>query len=265
MRLLKRVVPGEARRWLRHIIGWRWLRGDYATWAEAKAASGGYDDPAILDRVRNATRAVRDGRAAWERDGAVFREPWAHEPLLDVLRHIAAVEGGKLEIVDFGGALGSTLWQHRAWLADLVCVRWRVVEQPGLVAVGQAEFADAVLSFHPTLDEAGPAPAVLFSSVLQYIENPHAMLEEVVRRGYRHVIIDRTGFSKDGRERIAVQFTPPALGGGNYPCRIFDQARLLEPLGKDYILTKEWPVEFDRLDRRVDYRGFYFQRRQASS
>jgi len=115
MRLLKPVVPGSARRWLRHFFGWRWLRGNYATWAEAKAASGGYDDPAILDRVRNATRAVRDGRAAWERDGTLFEKPWAHEPLLNALRHIAAAEGGKLDIVDFGGALGSTWWQHRAW------------------------------------------------------------------------------------------------------------------------------------------------------
>jgi putative methyltransferase (TIGR04325 family) len=143
-------------------------------------------------------------------------------------------------------------------------VRWRVVEQPGFVAVGQAEFADGVLSFHPTLDDAGPAPAVLFSSVLQYIENPHAILEEVARRGYRHVIVDRTGFSRDGRDRITVQYTPPALGGASYPCRIFDQARLLEPLKMDYILTKEWLVEFDQLDRRVDYRGFYFQRRRAN-
>jgi len=264
MRLLKTIVPGGTRRWLRQTLGWRWLRGDHATWAGAKAASKGYDDPAIVERVRDATRAVRDGRAAWERDGVVFPEPWAHEPLLKALRHIAAAEGGKLEIVDFGGGLGSTWWQHRSWLADLECVRWRVVEQPALVAVGQAEFSHGVLSFHPTLDAAGPTPAVLFSSVLQYLEYPHALLEQAVRRGVRHVIIDRTGFSRDGRDRIAVQFTPPALGRGSYPCRVFGRARLLEPLKKDYILAKEWPVGFDRLDRNVDYCGFYFQRRPAS-
>jgi hypothetical protein len=36
MRLLKPVVPSGARRWLRHIFGWRWLRGDYATWQQPR-------------------------------------------------------------------------------------------------------------------------------------------------------------------------------------------------------------------------------------
>ena len=167
------------RAWQR-VFGWRWFRGDYGSWAEARAASAGYDDGAVWQRVRAATRAVRAGEAAWERDGTTFAEPAAPGPLVAVLRGIAAERGGRLDVVDFGGALGSTWWQQRAALADLA-VRWCVVEQVEFVAAGRAEFTGEGLSFEPTLAAAGAAvrPAViLFSSVLPYVDRPQELLAE---------------------------------------------------------------------------------------
>lgn len=260
-------MPAGARQWLRRWqrrwFGWCWFRGDYATWAEAKAASGGYDDPAILARVVAATRVVRAGEAAWERDGTLFKEPAAHEPLLTILREIAVEQGGELEVVDFGGALGSTWWQHREWLRDLRRVSWRVVEQPGYVAAGRAEFSGEGLSFHTTLDEAGAAQVLLMSGVLQFLEEPYAMLDEVTRRGFRHLIIDRTPILPRGRERIVVQHTPPTLGGGSYPCRFFAQEFLFGNLSGEYELKATWPAGFDLLDGRTIFQGAHFKKRTA--
>ena len=33
--LVKSFVPRPARRWVRDVFGWRWLRGDYQLWADA--------------------------------------------------------------------------------------------------------------------------------------------------------------------------------------------------------------------------------------
>lgn len=261
---LKKVLPGRLRRWLRRRFGWRWLRGDYPDWASAEAAAGSAGDGFAVERVVRAARAVKSGQAAWDRDGVMFSDPAAHAPLLAALEKISEEAGGRLDLVDFGGGLGSTWHQHRPWLRAARTVRWRVVELPSLVAAGRREFSDDVVTFHSTLDEAraaGEPFVILFSSVLQYLPNPYALLAAQVQAGWAHIIIDRVGLNAGGRDRLAVQHTPPRLGGSRVPCWIFDQQRLLAPLAGDYELAAAWPVDFDPADDTVSYHGFHFRRR----
>jgi putative methyltransferase (TIGR04325 family) len=264
--LLRKLAPPAALRWWRRRRAWKWFAGDFATWAEARAQAVGYEDAAVLTRVRAAARAVRAGEAAWDRDGATFAEPTVHAPLLAALRAIGAEHGGRLDVVDFGGALGSTWWQYRAACADLA-VRWCVVEQPHFVAAGREEFTGGGLSFARTLAEAGEggAPAViLFSGVLSYLENPRVLLAEAAASGVRHVIIDRTPFWGGGRDWLTVQRTHPELGGGSYPAWVFDRAKLLAPLVEKFEVAAEWPG-FDVIDPRLDYRGLHLVRKAVST
>lgn len=87
--------------------------GDYPDWESAEQAAGGYDDRAIFEKTRDAARAVRDGKALWERDSVLFREEEWNWPLLASLLGVAARDGGRLHVLDFGGAFGSTCMQHR--------------------------------------------------------------------------------------------------------------------------------------------------------
>ena len=181
-RKLARVcLPASLRRWWRLRFGWQWFRGDYVSWPEARAASGGYDDVAVLARV---------------------------------------------------------------------------------VAAG-AKFAGEALTFHVSLDEAvaaGGAQTILLSSVLPYLEAPVTLLEDIVRRGFKHVIIDRTPFVSRGRTRLAMQHTPPELGGGSYPCWLCNENELLAPLHACYRLVRLWPA-LDDLAGNVRHRGIHFQRK----
>lgn len=230
--------------------------GDFPTWADARTASKGYDDAAVLQRVVAATREVVAGRVAWERDGVTFGAPEYNEPLLAVLLQIAAGEAGRLDLVDFGGALGSTWWQHRA---ALPAAQWRVVEQAHYVEAGR-EFADDRLQFHPTIDAAlrrGPASTILFSGVLQYLESPAQTLAEAVSAGFRHIVIDRTSFAAAPRQRIVVQH-PPAQPGCSYPCWLFEEQALFSPLARTYRLQGEWTALDDYPG--AHFRGFHFVR-----
>ncbi|MBI5771730.1 MAG: methyltransferase, TIGR04325 family [Verrucomicrobia bacterium] len=254
------LIPQRARRRIRHFRLRRVFSGDYGTWAAARAASRGYDDQAVLQKVVAATREVAAGRALWERDGVAFQNPGFNEPLLAALKEIAVSAGDRLDVVDFGGALGSTWWQHRPALRGISPLRWRVVEQPHFVQAG-AEFADGVISFHATLREAAasePRTAVLFSGVLQYLEDPAALLEEAMGLGFHHLLVDRTSFAPDGTERIVVQ-QPPAPLGGAYPCRLFDRERWLALLAPRYAVRAEW-VALDDYPG-VDFRGFHLTRK----
>jgi len=110
--LLRAVLPASLHAALtRH----RRLRfsGPYRTWSDARAASTGYDEPAILARMTAATRTVAAGRAAYERDTVLFPEPAADPLLLAELTALASLRPAGLRVLDFGGALGSTWFQPK--------------------------------------------------------------------------------------------------------------------------------------------------------
>jgi putative methyltransferase (TIGR04325 family) len=256
-------MPPVLVRWARRLVHERVFSGDFATWSEARARCSGYDSPLILERVTAAARAVRDGHAAYERDSVTFAEPAPHWPLLSCLMYAAARTGGRLEVLDFGGSLGSLYFQHRAWMDHLAAVRWRIVEQQAFVEVGRREFAVGGLSFHLSLEEAcaeGRPSVVLLSSVLPYLEKPHDLLADIVQRGFPFVLIDRTGCVRSGgRDRLLIQRVPPSIYPASYPCWFFDYSGLVRHFARDYALRGKF-AGFDRADIEADFAGLFFER-----
>ncbi len=227
-------------------------QGDYPDWQSAVAASEGYDREAIFLKVRDAARAVRDGKALWERDSVLFYHEEYNLPLVAALMSVAAANKGRLRVLDFGGAFGSTYMQHRPLLQKLDALSWNIVEQPHFVACGQEEFSTEELRFWPTMQacaEAGPVDAVLFSSVLQYMEDPYASLEQAVAFNPQAIILDRTPFAESG-ERITVQIVPPEIYAASYPCRWLDRSRV------DRILEKRYHC-LPNHSTHIDPSGFY--------
>ncbi len=214
--------------------------GQFASWSEAEAASSGYSAAAILKRVVAGTRAVVAGEAAYERDGMLFERPDLPFPLLSALLRAATAHTGELRVIDFGGSLGSTYRQCRPFLDHLKRVDWTVIEQAGFVAAGQ-EFVSAELRFAGALSEVPPAsqPAVLLaSSVLQYLEDPYAILREVsASPAIRYLVIDRTPMGEQAHDRLCVQHVPKFIYDASYPCRIFSRRHLLAQLGAPWRLV----------------------------
>ena len=172
--------------------------------------------------------AAKRGEAAFERDSVAFSQPEYAWPLLAALMWIAAKNGGRLNVLDFGGSLGSSYFQHRVFLERLNSVRWVVVEQSGQVRVGQREFADERLRFCATIEEATAESrphVVVLSSVLQYLERPHEVLSELLGLECDHLVLDRTTVWDDPRDRLCVQTVPPAIYDASYPCWVFSKVR----------------------------------------
>ena len=221
-----------------------WQEG-YSDWQSACAASGGYDSDAIFAKVRDASRKVRDGKAVYERDSVLFDHIEYSWPLLAGLLWMAARHGGKLRLIDFGGSLGSAYRQNRLFLQDLKEVRWNVVEQAHFVQSGQEEFQTEELRFFDNIEAclaAQKVDGILFGSVLQYIEEPYALLEQVCGYGFDCIFIDRTPFSK-GEDLITVQNVPESIYKASYPCHFLDRKRVESILTKKYMI-QEW---FDAL------------------
>jgi putative methyltransferase (TIGR04325 family) len=205
--------------------GWS---GDYGSWSEAQSASGGYDGLAILERVRDSMLKVKRGEAVHERDSVLFDKVEYSWPLLATLMWVAAQHDGMLSVLDFGGSLGTSYFQNRAFLASLRKVRWSIVEQAHFVACGREHFTTDELRFYESTEDClriEKPNVIVLSGVLQYLEHPYRQLQELFDLGLPHVVVDLAPvFGRS--DRITVQRVPPEIYDASYPCWIFDEKRL---------------------------------------
>ncbi len=217
--------------------------GNYPTWAAAEKDCDGYDSDAILARVVEATRQVRDGKAAFERDSVLFFEEEFDTTLLNILAKIRAdlPDNQPLIVLDFGGALGSTYWQQRrvfeAWE-----IQWIVVEQTHFVEIGQKEFENNQLKFAYSIDDVckkNKPDIVLFNSVLQYLETPFHFLELIENQQVKHVFIGRTPSFEGEKDRIMQQIVPPKIYKASYPSWVFSIDSFKNKLIKKYTINSE--------------------------
>jgi putative methyltransferase (TIGR04325 family) len=254
---LKDILPPFlVRKAIGFFYGWH---GDYSSWDEAKKQCTGYDSGIILDKVKSALAAVRDGKAAYERDSVLFNEIQYSYPVLSVLMWIAVQNKGRLNILDFGGSLGSSYYQNKRFLDSVEDVHWCVVEQPGFVKAGLEEFASDKLYFFDTIKSCMKSfkiDAVLLSSVLQYLEEPYSLLDQLKELQIRYIIIDRTPFVTR-KDRITVQTVPSRIYKASYPCWFFNKNKFLNCFSENFNLV----TEFDALDIAnisSEFKGFVF-------
>ena len=217
-------------------VSWK---GDYVTWEGAKEASTGYDGRLILHKVKEAALRVKRNQAAFERDSVVFGTIEYNWSLLSGLLWAASRAGGKLHVVDFGGSLGSTFFQHKIFLQDLPEIAWYIVEQTHFVDCGREYFETVELKFFESIAECLEAPhfvpnVIILSSVLQYLEKPYEMLQYILNIGIPTIIFDRTPFTLDFRDRLTVQVVSRRIYQGSYPCWFFDSRRFYSMFKKDY-------------------------------
>lgn len=217
--------------------------GNYESWSEAQKSSSGYDCKEIFDKVRRTSIQVRNGNIMYERDSVLFDEIQYSWPLLSALVWISALSQGCLDIIDFGGSLGSTYFQNRKFLQTLPKVSWSIVEQSHFVETGKKDFEDGQLAFYHDIEscfqEKSPN-SILFSSVIQYIEKPYELLNKVKSHGFEFILFDRTSFVCKGKDRLTVQRVPPQIYSASYPCWFFAKDKFYSIFENDYDLIEEY-------------------------
>ena len=242
--LIQDCLPPFATRWLQQqrSDGIR-FDGNFQNWGEASQHATGYDTDAILVKVLEATLKVKCGEAAYERDSVAFDQIEYAWPVLAGLMFAAARNKGSLSVLDFGGALGSTYFQHRRFLEGLIDVRWNVVEQAHYVERGNSLIAEGPLRFYSDIAAciAEQAPnVVLLSSVLQYLPDPLGILQELDRVGAAVMLIDRTPFTILPENRLLVQHVPASIYPASYPMWVFSDSNLLGHLSQHWSVVSRY-------------------------
>jgi putative methyltransferase (TIGR04325 family) len=239
--------------------GWK---GDYLTWEEVQSVSTGYDADKILQSVKKSLLKVKNGEATYERDSVIFDEIEYSWPLLSTLM-LAAAKFGNLKVLDFGGSLGSTYYQNRKFLGELKNVSWSIVEQENFVNVGNKDFKDDYLHFFCTVNECVEKEnpdVLLLSSVLQYIEKPYELLDEILKYDFKYVVVDIAPFVLSGRSKLKLQTVHPSIYNASYPCWIFNERSFIDFFTKNKYKTIEVFKSLESQDDEIQFKGIIFKK-----
>lgn len=199
----------------------------------------GYGSENIFKKVSKAAITVKEGKAAYERDSYLFYEKEYYLQLLAVLYEVY-FEYGELNIIDFGGSLGSTFFQNKDKLVKYIDqIKWNVVEQGHFVDWGKSKLEDKNLRFYYSMKEVEKCNCVLFGSSLQYLENYHIFLKEIADRDIRYLIIDRLPVSND--TWVSVEYVHEPIYEASYPLHIICEDELIDEVSAlGYRLTQKW-------------------------
>jgi putative methyltransferase (TIGR04325 family) len=263
--LAKDCLPPAVVRAIRSLrTGGITFEGNYPTWEAAAVRCTGYDAAPILAKVLDATLKVKRGEAVYERDSVLFDEIQYTWPVTAALMWAAAQSGGHLNVLDYGGALGSSYFQNRAFLTDLPHVRWSVVEQAHYVSAGQEKIQDETLRFYSSIDDClidKKPNVVLLSSVLQYLQEPNLILNELTSINAELLIIDRTPFFYSNEPAtIKIQSVPSSIYYANYPCWFFNLNEMLKLISNAGYKKLHSFDALDNLSPLAAWQGLIFKR-----
>jgi putative methyltransferase (TIGR04325 family) len=243
-------------------------------WSKAVNRCGGYDSDLILEKCRQSLLQVKQGNAVYERDSVLFDHIEYSWPVLAGLMTAAAHAGGRLHVLDIGGSLGSTYFQNGRFLKCLKDVVWHIVEQPQFVACGKADFTNEQLKFHEEIDDIiafNNINVILVSSMLQYVENPYDLLSDIVKKQVPFLIFDRTTFSSDAENFLAIQKVNPSIYSASYPCWFLDRGKFFQSVQNDYELVEQFyslnhPIKLQDGKKVIECpeEGFIFMRKEIS-
>ncbi|MFZ4857330.1 MAG: methyltransferase, TIGR04325 family [Desulfuromonadaceae bacterium] len=241
--------------------------GNYLSWEDACQDSGnGYDSDTILENVKESLLKVKKGGGAFERDSVIFNSPSYWWPLLSGLLWVASRNGNRLNLLDFGGSLGSTYYQNKKFICHLDELKWNIVEQGRFVECGKLQFENEHIKFYFDIDECirhRNPDAILFSGVIQYLEKPFDLLEEILDKGFSQIIFDRTPFLTNGNnDRLTVQKVPHHHNI-RYPAWFFNLDKFLDFFSVKYELIAAFDSmeNFSSLDVSATSKGFIFEKK----
>jgi putative methyltransferase (TIGR04325 family) len=222
------------------------FEGEYSDWRVAKSSSSGYDSEIILEETKDALLKVKNNEAIYERDSVLFNKIEYSWPLLASLLFVATQNDNRLDVLDFGGSLGSSYYQNRNFLGSLKELSWSIVEQAAVVECGQKNFSDECLKFYGQIDkclsENSPMIA-LFSASLQYLSEPYKILDQIFVGKIKYILIDRLVVN-NLKDLITVQNVDPVIYRASYPLWIFKENNILDYFSKN---NYELVADFDSL------------------
>ena len=215
--------------------------GSYQNWKNAIENSKGWNDNKILKKIIKSTNFCLENNGHYERDGEILSDNKYPTKIVEFLNEVTKEDE---QILDYGGSLGSLYYQIRSKI-NLKNLTWIIFEQKSFFEASkdikknkEIYFIDnfyKLHNFNPSI--------IIFSSVLQYLENPLKALNEIkindknLDNAVKYIIIDRIILSDADKDQIYVQKNPLKHLNSSYPIRFFSKELFLKSFFPDYRLN----------------------------
>ena len=202
------------------------LKSIFFTYSDALNYSDGYDNPKIAETLRSNAHHMLNTPKAYVRDGIVFNCGKYSYALLGAI--YAEDKKHDINVLDFGGNLGSLYYQHLEYLRRGIN-KWIVIEQSYLIEITKEFKFDDKLVYYPVLDYVKDYhfDLIILSSVLPYLEDPYDILNDLLAFHADFVFIDRTYFC-DFKAWDFVMIQENLNTGINYPVWIFNKLKMIQ-------------------------------------
>ncbi len=162
----------------------------YASYDEALKDSDSYEDPALIEIVKEKTKRYKDTLAT-----AAARTIESRQ-LAQNLFVLSYVDPQRpLDVLELGGACGASYFELKQLVPDRIR-HWSIAETAAMAAAGRNLNDDPSLTFHSDLiaatEELESRTLAIAQGVLQYTPDPLRVLETLFALQFAHVYITRT-------------------------------------------------------------------------
>ena len=214
----------------RYGSGWS---GNYESWQDAMKDCTGYDDPSITEKVLSSILATKDQSDRYERDTSIIEG--TPDFAFSSLRWIKSfAKDNKINLVDFGGSLGSSFFQLKPFLDDY-SVSWNIVEQAHVAVVGKSKLENDQLKFFSNIQNIPNASSIstfFSSSAIQYLQDPYKVLHDLNLGRFNYLIFDRLSVLESDKDRLTIQVVPKKRYKAIYPCWFLSKKKFLNYLNE---------------------------------
>ena len=161
--------------------------------------------------------------------------------------------------------MGSTYFQHRDKLERLGC-RWNIVEQKHYVRFCMEKISVKNLFFYEDLSEVPEIQnCIIFSSVLQYLDNAGAVVAQAIEKRPKYIIFERTPVGDCHHIRIQKVHEP--IYEASYAACVYTENEIIEMVGEGYCLIDSWLSLVDGDEwigkKKVEYKSLVFKNRMS--
>lgn len=219
-----------------------------------------YENLNIAEKCFESAEKVFSGKFPFERDGYLFNQIEYSFGLLSSLFYIGN-SCKKISIIDFGGGFGTTYIQNKI-LERFFPIEWLVVEQKSYVDKAKSSNVITAINFYENIESINTEScnAILFSSVLQYLEDPKDLLNKICKLKIKYLIIDRTPvLNLSTSSFVTRQVNDSKVQDSSYPCWQFCEASLLFEVENNYTRIFKWKSEIDESNLDVKFFGYLYR------
>ena len=204
-------------------------------WKIALESSSSYQSQLIFDKVINCYEEIKNKNCEfYERDGLILDTKPNESDLIEFLKINLSKKKDTLEVLDFGGSLGSRFFSNYNFIKDNT-IHWNIIEQEQFVNYGKKNLEKKNLSFFYDLSDCikkKKIDCIIFSGSLQYFENYFDLLNKINETSIKYIFIDYLPLSNYKQNKIFVQNIPKKIVYSSYPIHILSKKIFTKDLQK---------------------------------